>query len=284
MKNIFIFIGRHFTFVSFVFLEIFSIAMLSKYSKTHEAFFSTAINETTGKINAQFNRFYSYFSLKEINRQLSLENTALRDSLRANFIAPDSTRKSVNDTVRIDSLIRYRKFNYLPANVVGNSISSQTNYLTLERGSAQGVKKGMSVVGPEGIVGVIVDVSENYSKAMSLLHRNSKVSAMLKKDNVAGSIEWDGTDPTYLILKNIPKSSKVQKGDTVLTSTYSANFPSHLQVGTISAIIADPTSNFYTLKVKTATNFFSLQYVNIIENLRYNEQVKLESVKPKNNE
>ena len=258
--------------------------MLSKYSKTHEAFFSTAINETTGKINAQFNRFYSYFSLKEINRQLSLENTALRDSLRANFIAPDSTRKSVNDTVRIDSLIRYRKFNYLPANVVGNSISSQTNYLTLERGSAQGVKKGMSVVGPEGIVGVIVDVSENYSKAMSLLHRNSKVSAMLKKDNVAGSIEWDGTDPTYLILKNIPKSSKVQKGDTVLTSTYSANFPSHLQVGTISAIIADPTSNFYTLKVKTATNFFSLQYVNIIENLRYNEQVKLESVKPKNNE
>jgi len=284
MKNIFIFIGRHFTFVSFVLLEIFSIAMLSKYSKTHEAFFSTGINETTGKINAQFNRFYTYFSLKEINRQLSLENTMLRDSLRANFIAPDSTRKSINDTIRIDSLIRYRKFNYLPANVVGNTISSQTNYLTLERGSAQGVKKGMSVVGPEGIVGVIVDVSENYSKAMSLLHRNSKVSAMLKKDNVAGSIEWDGTDPTFLILKNIPKSSKVQKGDTVLTSTYSANFPSHLQVGTISAIIADPTSNFYTLKVKTATNFFSLQYVNIIENLRYNEQVKLESVKPKNNE
>jgi len=284
MKNIFIFIGRHFTFVSFVLLEIFSIAMLSKYSKTHEAFFSSGINETTGKINSQFNRFYTYFSLKEINRQLSLENAALRDSLRANFIVPDSTRKSINDTVRIDSLVRYRKFNYLPAKVVGNTISSQTNYLTLERGTSQGVKRGMSVVGPEGIVGVIVDVSENYSKAMSLLHRNSKVSAMLKKDNVAGSIEWDGTDPTFLILKNIPKSSKVQKGDTVLTSTYSANFPSHLQVGTISAIIADPTSNFYTLKVKTATNFFSLQYVNIIENLRYNEQVKLESVKPKNNE
>lgn len=258
--------------------------MLSKYSKTHEAFFASSLNEATGKVNAQFNRFYTYFSLKEINRQLAEENTRLRDSLKTNFIAPDSTKKQVSDTIKIDSLTRYRKFNYMLAKVVGNTISSQTNYLTFERGSNQGIKKGMSVVGPDGIVGVIVEVSDNYSVAMSLLHRNSKVSAMLKKDHVAGSIEWDGVDPSYLILKNIPKSSKVVKGDTVLTSTYSSNFPSHLPVGTIASVITDPSSNFYTLKVKTASNFFSLEYVYIVENLRYNEQVKLESVKPKNNE
>ncbi len=258
--------------------------MLSKFSKTHEAFFGAAVNEATGKLDAQFNRFYSYFFLKEINRQLALENARLRDSLKANFIAPDNSRKLVSDTIKIDSLTRYRKFNYMPAAVVGNSISSQTNYLTFERGANQGVKKGMSVVGPEGIVGVIIDVSNNYSKAMSLLHRNSKVSAMLKKDNVAGSIEWDGADPSYLILKNIPKSSKVLKGDTVLTSNYSSNFPSHLPIGTVASVISDPSSNFYTLKVKTATNFFSLQYVYIVENLRYNEQVKLEGIKLKNNE
>jgi len=258
--------------------------MLSKYSKTHEAFFASSVNEATGKVNSQFNRFYTYFSLKEVNRQLAQENTKLRDSLKANFIIPDTSKKSVSDTVKIDSLFRFRKFNYMLAKVVGNTISSQTNYLTFERGFNQGVKKGMSVVGPEGIVGVIIDVSDNYSIAMSLLHRNSKVSAMLKKDHVAGSIEWDGVDPSYLILKNIPKSSKVTKGDTVLTSNYSSNFPSHLPVGTITSVLADPSSNFYTLKVKTATNFFSLEYVYIIENLRYNEQVKLESVKPKNNE
>ena len=80
----------------------------------------------------------------------------------------------------------------------------------------------MAVTGPQGIVGVVVAVSDNYSKVMSLLNRNSKVSSMLKKDNVTGSVEWDGNDPSYLTLKGIPRSAKVVKGDTVLTSNYSA--------------------------------------------------------------
>jgi rod shape-determining protein MreC len=92
---------------------------------------------------------------------------------------------------------------------------------------------------------------------MSLLHRNSKVSAMLKKDNSAGSIEWDGIDPGYLIMKNVTKGSKIAKGDTVLTSNYSANFPPKLMIGTVAEISSESSSNFYTLKIKTATNFFS---------------------------
>jgi rod shape-determining protein MreC len=105
---------------------------------------------------------------------------------------------------------------------------------------------------------------------------------MLKKDNISGSIEWDGADPNFLLLKNIPKSAKVVKGDSVLTSTYSANFPSHLLVGTINSVVVDPSSNFYTLKVKTATNFFSIQYVYLIGNLRFAEQTAIESTPEKN--
>jgi rod shape-determining protein MreC len=144
------------------------------------------------------------------------------------------------------------------------------------------VKKGMAVMGSTGIVGVVVAVSENNAKVMSLLHRSSRVSAMLKKDNTAGSIEWDGADPSYLILKNIPKSSKVNKGDTVLTSTYSANFPSHLMVGTVSSVVADASSNFFTLKIKTGTNFFALQYVYLVNNAGYAEQMNIENSTEKN--
>ena len=140
----------------------------------------------------------------------------------------------------------------------------------------------MAVYGPEGIVGVVVETGPNISKVMSLLHRNSKVSAMLKKDNNSGSIEWDGTDPSYLTLKNITKSAKVSKGDTVVTSTYSANFPSRLMVGTVAEISSESASNFYTLKIKTATNFSSIQYVYLIENVRYSEQVQLETNPSKN--
>ena len=256
--------------------------MLSNSSKTHQAFFASAANEVTGSIDKRYSGFREYFSLKEINAQLAAENARLRNQLATNFVAPETGIIRYTDTLSRDTLGRSRKFTWLPARVVGNSYTLQTNYIMIERGSEQGVHKGMAVMGPSGIVGVVVETSSNYSKIMSLLHRNSKVSAMLKRDNNTGSIEWDGTDPGFLTLRNVTKGALVKKGDTVLTSLYSANFPSRLMIGTVAEISSESASNFYTLKVKTATNFFSLQYVYLIENARYTEQTQLENNTGKN--
>ncbi len=256
--------------------------MLSNSSKSHQSFFSSAANEVTGRIDEQYSGFREYFTLKETNRQLAEENAKLRNQLTANFISPDTSKKHWVDTLVKDSSGHYRKFTWLPARVVGNSYALQANFIYIERGSNQGVKKGMAVMGPQGIVGVVVETNNNFSKIMSLLHRNSKVSAMLKKDNTTGSLEWDGTDPSYLTLRNVSKGAKVAKGDTVLTSNYSANFPSQLVIGTVAEIASESASNFYTLKIKSATNFFSVQYVYLIENVRYAEQVQLETTLSKN--
>lgn len=277
MKNIFLFIKQYFTFLSFILLQVFSIVLLTTSSKTHETFFGNAANEVTGKINSKFSNLRSYFSLQETNRLLVEENARLRNELPRNVFTTENSRIIVKDSTIKDSLGRSRKYIYLPAEVIGNTYTLQNNYLMLERGALQGIKKGMSVISQNGIVGVVIETSDNISKVMSLLHRNSKVSAMLKKDNSAGSIEWDGEDPSYLILKNVSKSANVVKGDSVVTSTYSSNFPSHLLIGTVAAINTDPSSNFYTLKVKTATNFFTVQYVNVIENIRYSELLQLEN-------
>ncbi len=248
-----------------------------KSSKTHDAFFSENISEATGKLNKQYNGVYSYFSLREVNRQLANENAMLRNKLKTNFIAPDSSRKQVIDTTVKDTLNRYRKFIFLPAEAVANTVTLENNFLTLERGALQGVKKDMSVIGPQGVVGTVVDVSENYCRVMSILNRKSSVSAMLKKDNIAGSIDWDGKDPSYVTLKNISKSAKVMKGDSVVTSNYSAKFPSHIMIGTVAAISSDPSSNYYTIKVKTATNFYSIGFVDLVLNVRFTEQAALEN-------
>ncbi|MDD2792444.1 MAG: rod shape-determining protein MreC [Sediminibacterium sp.] len=277
MKNIFLFIRQYINFISFLLLQVVSVILLTTSSKTHETFFASAANDVTGNLNSRYSTLRSYFTLSETNRILAEENARLRNQLSGNFQAPDSSRIQAKDSTIRDTLGRFRKYTFLPAGVIGNTYTLQNNYLMLERGALQGVHKGMAVTGPSGIVGVVVESTDNISKVMSLLHRNSKVSAMLKKDNTAGSIEWDGTDPSYLTLKNVTKSAKVAKGDTVLTSTYSSNFPSHLMVGTVAAITADPSSNFYTLKIKTATNFFNLQFVNVIENARYTEQIQLEN-------
>lgn len=132
----------------------------------------------------------------------------------------------------------------------------------------------MGVVGPMGIVGKVVSVSENYSMVMSLLNRNSKVSAMLKrgKEQYAENVEWDGKDANYLIMKKVSKAVDVKKGDTVVTSNYSPSFPSLLMIGTVAEIKTDAIGNSYTLKIKSATNFHTLQHVNLIANHYYEEQ------------
>jgi len=282
VKNIFLFIRSYFNFIVFVLLQGLSIGILVNYNKTHQAIFAGAANEVTGKLNTQYNSIEGYFSLKANNKLLMEENARLRNMLAQNYEGPDTTVVTVTDSLSTDTIGKRRKFVWLPAKVVGNSVSLQNNYVILERGSLQGVRPDMAVIGPNGIVGIVVQVSENFSKVMSLLHRNSKVSCMLKKNNMAGSLEWDGKNPSYLTLKGIPKSAQIVKGDTVLTSTYSSIFPSHLMVGTVAEVMADPSSNFFTLKLKSSTNFFSLQYAYLVQNTLWDEQRALTNKPVKN--
>ena len=283
MKNIFIFIRRYFNFLFFLVLQIVSLVLLVKYNETHEAVFAGVANEVTGRINTQYNKVQNYFHLKENNRLLLEENTRLKNLLGINFQNPDSSRLTYMDSLIRDTSGRQRKYTWLPAKVINNTVSQQYNYLTLHRGSKQGVKKDMAVIGPQGVVGTVVEVGENFSRVMSLLHRNSKVSSMLKKGNVAGSVEWDGKDPHYLSLRNIPKSTPVAKGDSVVTSIYSANFPSNIMVGVVVEVLGEPSSNFFIIRLKTATNFYSIEYVNLVENVQWEEQRRLEAV-PVNNQ
>jgi len=203
-------------------------------------------------------------------------NDSLLNLLHSNYAAPDSSVKEIIDTTKYDTLPGYRRYLYYPASVVDNSVNSERNYVQINRGSKQGIKDNMSVIGSDGsAVGVVVNVSPNFSQVMSLLHIQNKVNASLKKSGEFGTIEWDAKDPRFVTLKNLPKSIEVKKGDTVVTSMYSYNFPPGYMIGTIAEIVPDNSTTFYVLKVKTAANFYNLQQVFAIENLQRDEQVKL---------
>ncbi len=148
----------------------------------------------------------------------------------------------------------------LGAKVVGSTVNTQVNFITIHRGLREDVRPNMGVVSPQGIVGTVVNVSENYASVMTLLHRQYKVVVKLKNGGERGTVEWDGISPLFVTLKDIPKSAKLQKGDSVVTSSTSSLFPGNLMVGTIAEITDDKSSNFYTLKVKPATNFFNIEY------------------------
>jgi rod shape-determining protein MreC len=276
VRNIFLFIRRYFNFVFFVVLQIAALYILFHYNKFHEAVFSGVANELTGNIGGKYTNITYYFHLKSTNDQLAKENEELRNKLLANFERPDTTQKLVTDTIPYDTLGHFRKYLYRSARVVNNSVSLPNNTFTINRGENEGVHKNMGVISPNGVAGVVINTSNNYAVVMSLLHRQTKISASLKKTGETGKVLWDGTSPLYITLKDIPKSAQVAKGDSVVTSPYASHFPPGILIGTVMDIVDDKTSSFYTLRLKPATNFFNVQFVMVVENLLKDEQAKLE--------
>ncbi|MBC7874447.1 MAG: rod shape-determining protein MreC [Ferruginibacter sp.] len=276
MRNIFLFIRRYFTFFTFLFLQVVALWFLFTYNRFHRAKFLGIANEMTGRVNSQYNKVEDYFTLKEENRQVHRLNDSLLNLLPRNFGKRDTTMQLTQDSVPVDTLGTYRRYFSRPATVVYNTVNAQKNYIQINRGANQGIKDNMAVVSSDGsVVGVVVNVSGNFSQVMSLLHVQNTVSASLKKTGDFGTAEWDGKDPRFLILKRMPKTAEVIKGDTVLTSAVSFNFPPGYMLGTISEIKLDNTTGMYLLKVKTAANFYNLQQVHVIENIERSEQLKL---------
>ncbi len=280
MRNIFLFIRRYLNFLFFLVLQIIALSMLFRYNQFHEASFNGVAKELTGSIYDRANNVEYYFHLKKTNDSLARENARLRNMLASNFEAPDTAAHTITDTIPFDSLGHFRKYLWREARVSNNSTSTQNNYITIHRGENQGVKKDMGVISSSGIVGTVVSTSANYATVMSLLHRQSRMRASLKRSGETGTVQWDGNSPLYLTLIDIPKSARISKGDSIVTS-YSDRFPPGLVVGTVQDIVEDKSSNFYTLRLRPATNFFSLQYVYVIENLQREEQKKLEEATKK---
>lgn len=256
--------------------------MLFRYNKYHRAVFFGKANEITGYVNTRFDKIDEYFHLKEENLKVHRMNDSLLNLLTNNFIKTDTGTVILKDTISYDSSGYIRRYYAREARVVSNSVINQKNYFQINRGSKQGIRDNMAVINSDGSVsGQIVGVSENFSQAMSLLHVQSKVNAMMKRSKNNGRIEWDGKNPLFLTLRDIPKSDSIVTGDTVLTGVYSYNFPPGWMIGTVAEIVEDKSTNFYVLKIRTAANFQNLQQVFVIENIQRDEQVTLDKATQK---
>lgn len=276
MRNVFLFIRRYFNFLFFLVLQILALTFLFRYNRSHESAFNGIAGEVVGRINEKYSNVEYYFKLKKANEALVQENVHLRSLLRLNYEGADTARRIIVDSIRVDSLLKNQKYTYFDARVVGGYVIGQTNYLFIHRGANQGIRKDMGVVGPEGIVGRVVDLTDNFATVMSAISVQFKVKAKLKKTGENGTIEWDGSSPFYIQMKDIPKSAVLKKGDSVLTSELSSIYPPNILVGTIDRVVVDNSSNFYTIKLKTATNFTNVQYVYVIGDLQKEERTKLE--------
>jgi rod shape-determining protein MreC len=161
--------------------------------------------------------------------------------------------------------------------VIGNSVNKQKNFITLNKGKKHGIGTDMAVTNSEGVLGVIVGTSENYSVAMSLLNIDFRLSARIKTNGYFGSLTWDGRDYKHVILSEIPQHVVINEGDTIETTGYSAVFPEGILIGSVSDI-RKSGSDFYNITVSLAADFKKLNYVNIVGNLKKSEQLELENL------
>jgi rod shape-determining protein MreC len=269
MYGIIEFFKRNYFLLLFAALEFFSFYFVFKNNYYHEAGFFNSASSVSGFVYKTRSSITSYFNLSEINRQLAEENARMHNALSH---APDTT--SVHQQKAGN---KYgQQFNYILAEVIDNTTNRAENYLTLGAGRKQGITSGMGVVCPTGIVGIVVSASDNYAVVMSLLHRSSQISAMLKKDGAFGTLYWKGDDYRYATLSQIPMSEKLAAGDTIVTSGYSSIFPKGVPIGYLQSYKTIPEQYFYSIEARLSTNFKNLRYVYVVSNIMKEEKNQLE--------
>lgn len=235
-------------------------------------------NELTGFFNSKTDKVNDFISQGEENRRLHKLNDSLLNILKANYVHVDTSQRLVADSIQYDTTAPIRKYIYRDAKVIYNSTRFDKNLIQIDRGFNQGIKDNMIVFNSDDcFVGRVMNVSPNFSSVMSLLHTDSRVNGSLKKTGEFGPVSWDAKDPRYVTLTGIPKGVEVIIGDTILTSIYTLDVPPGRIIGTVAEIVIDNSSNFYNLKVKTAANFYKMQYVHVVENIFRDEQVTLDA-------
>jgi rod shape-determining protein MreC len=270
MRNLFNFFWRHSNFILFLSLEIFSILLVVNNNGYQKSVSFAWASEKIGMLQNEYNSFWEYLSLKKTNKDLAAENARYRSMLPSAFLITDTLVHFKKDTI-------YRQqYQILSAQVISNTTTSPTNYMQLNKGRLQGINKDMAVVSQLGIVGIVVNVSQNFSWVMSLINKETRISASIKKNGQIGTIAWEGGSYRYAALKDIPTHIRVNRGDTIVTSGYSHVFPQGEIIGVINDFEIKSGEHFYNINVRLSVDFNSLAQVYVIRNMLRDEQTKLE--------
>ena len=155
----------------------------------------------------------------------------------------------------------------IPTTLLNPIIIIRKQNIIINKGTADGITRDMSVMSTEGIVGVVIDVSRHYASIMSLLHSKSVVGVRIKESQELASLKWETNNYRYGMVEDIPTHIVLQKGDTILTSSHSYIFPEDLMVGTVEEFYPTAVDALNRAKIRFATDFATLRHVYVINDL-----------------
>ena len=269
MRTLLRFIQKYSNLLLFLLLEIIAVVLIVQGSSFQRSKLIALNRQTTGYIYSKVDGAREYFSLKEVNQQLSEENLKLRNTL-------DILSSRLDSATVISDLKGEHRYFFIQSRIVQNSFFKQYNYLTINKGKKQGVFQDMGVISDQGLVGIVLESSANFATVIPVINRDFRLSAKIKPNNYSGILQWDGNSPRYAVLTEIPFHVELAAGDTILTSGFSSIFPEGIEIGKIKSFSLEK-GNFYDIRIELFTDFQRLYHVNVIRNHRQEEQLNLEN-------
>lgn len=268
MQSVLHFIRQFRTFLVFLGLELFCIWLIYTGNKYQNAVFFNSSAYYTAYFSKIRSNFFGYFYLRQENQLLAQKIAELQRQLEI--------KKQAGSFLSEREAEKVKKMDFILARVVNNSTHRRNNYITIDKGSSDGIEPGMGVITASGVVGKVKACNKYFSVVVSLLHSDMQVSAIVKRTGDLGTVKWDGRHPTNAKFLDLSTHLSVKKGDSVMTSGYNAIFPSLVQVGVVRDIKQKPDQTFYDINLELSTKFSRLNYVYVVRNSLKTEQESLE--------
>lgn len=266
MNNLIEFLKKYNYWLFFIVLEIISLVLMFRYNSYQGSVWFTQANEFSAKVNGVYQDIDAFINLSNVNQRLTARNTELElETARLR----EKLREATRDTSRteqwvLDSLKQYHLY---PAKVVSASIVKNDNYLVIDKGTADGIKPEMGVVGGGGVVGIVCMVNVHHSLVLPVINLKSSISCRIRRTSYYGFLKWYGGSTYYANLVDVPQYAKPKVGDIIETSGFSGVFPPGIFVGKISKVVNSGDGNTMRLDVNLGTDFANIRDVNVIENI-----------------
>lgn len=260
MRRLLSYILKHSFTLLFLLLELTAFLLIIQNNYQRASIINTS-NRFTGSVFNSYHNITQYLTLKDANELLLEENVRLRKQIEDSFMLSDTTIYYEKDSL----------FSFIGATVINNSVQKQTNFLMLDKGYKHGIRKDMGVITPNGVVGTVVEVSDNFSRVMSVLNIRNRINARIKKNHHLGNMEWDGRDYRVGLLTDIPTHVGLNLGDTIITSGNSDIFPGNIPIGTVQKFNNDSNEKFNTADILYTVDYNKVYHVYVVVNLKKEE-------------
>lgn len=270
MRKLLDFLSKYNYWLVFILLEAISLCALFRFNGYQGSVWFTSANTVSGKVMEWQSNILAYLALGDNNRALTERNVVLEHRIAEleHQLKKLDTEHSYTEQRTVSLL---RSYQLLPATVVNNSVLLQDNYITINRGEADGVRPEMGVVCGTGVVGIIYLTAPHYSIVIPVLNSKSNISCRLRKSGYFGYLNWDGGNPLYAWMNDIPRYAKINTGDVIETSGFSSVFPEGLFIGKVNQVRNSKDGLSYRIKVHLGTDFARLRDVSVIISPDQNE-------------